>query len=259
MSPDTFAALLGLCYLGACTLALHPLLHATANARVPRAVLGVLLAGFTLATHPMTYAAGNQVYSPVLAFLAVQAALTMLDWVFVEPASRQPSVFEVLAAHLQHSMAGVRKARQRKAQQQQQADRAGGVKPEAAAAAEARSRVSCPWVLSVLAAAAAVLRVSLFYDAAFYLLCTATHYCDPASSPAALHCSTEGVRQVGESGGGLVQQAAAYLRQCLPALLAGLSMGLQLNLVYTWVVLLLSVAAFATAAPVLRAAAGQCI
>lgn len=52
MSPDTSAvtsaAILGLSYLGACQLAIHPLLHATPNARMPRDILGVLLALFTL-------------------------------------------------------------------------------------------------------------------------------------------------------------------------------------------------------------------
>lgn len=93
----------------------------------------------------------------------------------------------------------------------------------------------------MLAAAVAVLRVSLCYDVSFYLLCRATQYCDPVGSSTPL----EGVRQAGERGG-LVAQTAAYLRQCGPALLAGLSMGLQLNLVYSWVVLLLCVAAFAS-------------
>lgn len=63
----------------------------------------------------------------------------MLHWTLLEPVSCRPSVFDVLAAHLQHSMAGVRKAYQKRTQQQ--ADEAGSSKE---AAADARRRVARP-------------------------------------------------------------------------------------------------------------------
>jgi hypothetical protein len=89
-------------------------------------------------------------------------------------------------------------------------------------------------------------RISLWYDLTFYILCNISNFCDPANSGTALFGSIRHVTAAAASGSfgqRLGAGAAEYLPLCLYSLLAALPMGLQLNLVFCWVNLLLHLTA----------------
>lgn len=278
---DTQAAGAALLHLVACLLLLALLLQLPISQnRMFRTAAGLVITFVTLLSHPPVYASDTQIFSPVLAFLCAQIALTMLHWTFLQPLDRRPSMLDVVFSHMKFSMHGVRKVYQRSLRKA--SEKAGSSTSSGTAAAAERStactanattdparsrmphqgavrafnrkdnpsltshRDDQPWVFAVLKALEAVVKVSLWYDLTFYILCSVSNFCDPANSGTALFGSIRKATAAA-AGGSFVQRlgpgAAAYLPLCLYSILAAAPMGMQLNLVYCWVDLVLHVAA----------------